>query len=394
MRVSSQAIKSTPRKTLIARNVISCKLPIGVDTIYNVPIPADYTMPAGRQVTTKQFMMGNDILAQAAFDVGAEIMFGYPITPTTEVLATWVKLAEKNNKKYLQTEDEGAAGFGVCGAVLAGHKAFTATAGPGTILMQDPLVMAEAMRLPMVVFVGQRGGPSTGQVIYSQQEVTMAAFGGNGEGLRVVYSTSSLQDLYNYAIKAFNTAWKYRFPTILLYDGYQGKMKGAVDFNTQQATSNTPQAESILTTNMRNTYNQEEEIGELVLKYKEEFDRVTSEIVEYEAVNADDAQIMIVVHGIVAACARVAIENLRKQGISVGLFRPITLWPFPKQAALQTLQKAKRIITFESSLGQMARILERELWGLNLPVTEVNKPAVGFTPEEIEEKVKNLVQNG
>lgn len=338
--------------------------------------------------------MGNDILAQAAFDAGAEIMFGYPITPTTEVLATWVRLAEKNNKKYLQTEDEGAAGFGVCGAVLAGHKAFTATAGPGTILMQDPLVMAEAMRLPMVVFVGQRGGPSTGQVIYSQQEVTMAAFGGNGEGLRVVYSTSGLQDLYNYAIKAFNTAWKYRFPTILLYDGYQGKMKGAVEISHQQSAISNQFYQPILTTNMRNTYNQEEEIGELVLKYKEEFDRVTPEIVEHETVNADDAQIMIVAHGIVAACARVAIESLREQGVSVGLFRPITLWPFPTNAAMQTLQKAKRIITFESSLGQMAKILKRELWGLNLPISEINKPAIGFTPEEIEAKIKEFAQNG
>lgn len=336
----------------------------------------------------RQFLMGNEILAQAAFEAGAEIMFGYPITPTTEVLSTWVKIAEKNGKKYLQTEDEYAAGFGVCGAVLAGRKAFTATAGPGTILMQDPLVMAEAMRLPMVVFVGQRGGPSTGQVIYSQQEVTMAVFGGNGEGLRVVYSTSGLQDLYDYALKAFNTAWKYRFPTILLYDGYQGKMKGAVELKVRSEKLKVKSLEPILTTNMRNTYNQEEEIGELVFKYKEEFDRVAPEIVEYETVGTNGAQVIIVAHGIVAACAKVAIENLRKRGINVGLFRPITLWPFPKQAALQTLQTAKKIITFESSLGQMAKILKNELWGLNLPISEVNKPAVGFTPEEIEEKVK------
>ena len=85
--------------------------------------------------------------------------------------------------------------------------------------------MAEAMRIPTVVVVQQRGGPSTATVIYSQQEVTLTCFGGNGEGLRVVYSTSSHQELYDYTIKAFNTAWKYRFPTFVLADGYQAKMR-------------------------------------------------------------------------------------------------------------------------------------------------------------------------
>lgn len=339
-------------------------------------------------------MMGNEVLAHAALHAGAEMMFGYPITPTTEVLSTWVKLAKKDGKKYLQTEDEMAAGFGVCGAVLAGVRAFTATAGPGTILMQDPLAMAEAMRLPMVVMVGQRGGPSTGQVIYSQQEVTLAAFGGNGEGLRIVYSTSGLQDLYDYTLKAFETAWRYRFPTIILYDGYQGKMKGEVAISHEtMKQSNNQKIEPILTTNMRNTYNLEEEIGELVLNYKDDFEKAAPEIIEFETFQTEGAKIVIFAHGIVAACARQAVENLRSQGIPVGLFRPITLWPFPTEAAAKVLQNTEQIVTIESSLGQMARILKDQLWWINLPLTEINKPAVGFTPEEIEGAIKNLFRS-
>lgn len=338
----------------------------------------------------RQFLMGNEILAQAAFDAGAKIMFGYPITPTTEVLATWVRLCEREHK-YLQTEDEMAAGFGVCGSVLAGVPAFTATAGPGTILMQDPLSMAEAMRLPMVVFIGQRGGPSTGQVIYSQQEVNLTIYGGNGEGLRIVYSTAGLQDLYDYGRKVFEIAWKYRFPTILLYDGYQGKMRGAVEINHQSSTINHQSFQPILTKNIRNTYNLEEELGEEILKNKDEFEEISDEVAEYETLETQDAEVVIFAHGIVATAAKEAVKSLRKKGLPVGLFRPITLSPFPIKEAGLALQKAKQILTFESSLGQFGRILKDKIYWINVPLTEICKPGMGFTPEEIEKTIKDLI---
>jgi len=337
----------------------------------------------------KKFAMGNEILAQAAFDAGAKIMFGYPITPTTEVLSTWIKLAEKSGRKYLQTEDEMAAGFGVCGAVLAGVPAFTATAGPGTILMQDPLVMAEALRLPFVVFIGQRGGPSTGQVVYSQQEVNLAIYGGNNEGLRIVYSSSGLQDLYTYGIKAFNVAWKYRFPTILLYDGYQGKMKGVVEIPDKKLKE--VKTEPILTKNMRNTYNLEEELAEEVLKAKDEFEKNSKELIEYEEFQTEKAEVLIFAHGIVSSAVKEAVKSLRKKKIPIGLFRPITLSPFPIEKAALALQKAKQIIVFESSLGQFSRIIKEKIYWVNIPLVEVFKPGVGFTPEEIEKTVLSLL---
>lgn len=345
----------------------------------------------------KKFLMGNEILAIAAKDAGAKIMFGYPITPTTEVLSTWIKIAENSPElglKYLQTEDEGAAGFGVCGSVLAGTLAFTATSGPGNILMQDPIVMAEALRLPFVGFVGMRGGPSTGTVIYSQQEVTLTCFGGNSEGFRIVYSTSSLQDLYDYGIKVFKTAWKYRFPTFLLYDGYQGKMKGEVEIINNQfpafakATAGKSitnlKTEPLLKGNMRNIYNFEEELAEVILDYKDEFEKVAPEIIEYETIGERSSEVVIFAHGIVAAAAKVGVTDLQKKGKKVSLFRPITLWPFPTKEAADFIQGAKQVIVFESSLGQFARLIKDQIYWLNMPLIEVNKPGVGFTPEEIE----------
>ena len=156
---------------------------------------------------TKELLTGNETLVKAALKAGATFLAGYPITPTTEIMKYWAAEYEKNNDLvFLQTEDEMAAGFASIGAVLAGIKAFTTTAGPGNILMQDAFAMAENLRLPIVSFIMQRGGPSTGTVIYSQQELNLTCFGGNGEGLKIVYSSANIQDLYDYGIKSFNTA--------------------------------------------------------------------------------------------------------------------------------------------------------------------------------------------
>ena len=319
----------------------------------------------------RQFLMGNEILALAALSAGAKIMFGYPITPTTEVFSTWVKLCRQNTGlQSLQTEDEMAAGFGVCGSVLGGVPAFTATAGPGTILMQDPMSMAEAMRLPTVCFIGQRGGPSTGTVIYSQQELNLTAFGGNGEGLRIVYSPCGLQELYQLTIKAFASAWKFRFPTFILYDGYLGKMKGEVDIpNSQPVTRN---SQPILTGNLRNCYNLEEEVYELNLKNYADWQKMATQVSDFE-LSGPKSKTLIVAAGSVAAAAKEA---------GVYLFRPITVWPFPEKELRKVAQEVKKIIIIESSLGQLARLVKSILYGEKTKIKTIGKPAKGFTPEE------------
>lgn len=346
----------------------------------------------------KSFMMGNEILAHAAKDAGAKIMFSYPITPSTEILETWVKFCEKEPQlKYQQSEDEMAAGFGMIGSCLAGVSSFSATAGPGNVLMQDAFSMAEALRIPTVAMVVQRGGLSTSTVIYSQEEAILTCFGGNGEGFRIVYSPSHLQELYNYTLKAFEIAWRYRFPTFILTDGYLGKMKGAVEIrNPAYAEASAGKQESVKPilkegVNLRNCYNLEEEIGEIILNYSDDFAKMRQEVEEAESYQTEGAKTIVIAHGIVAAAAKVAISNLQKDDQKVGLFRPITLRPFPIKIATEVLAKAEQIITFESALGQLAKLFKDELYWINLPLTEVNKPAVGFTPEEIEETIKKYL---
>jgi 2-oxoglutarate ferredoxin oxidoreductase subunit alpha len=339
----------------------------------------------------KQFLMGNQILAQAAKDAGAKIMFGYPITPSTEILETWAKFClEDKSLKICQTEDEMAASFGVIGSCLAGAPAFTATAGPGNILAQDAFVMAEALRVPMVTMIMQRGGMSTSTVIYSQEEVRLTCFGGNSEGFRIVYSTSNLQELYDYTLKAFQVAWKYRWPTFILADGYQGKMMGPVEIENGELRMENVKPILRKGVNLRNCYNLEEETGEIIVNYSDEYNEKRQEIEEYEEYQVDKAKIILLAHGIVAAATKVAVDELRKKGLSVGLFRPITLRPFPTQAASNLLTQAEKIIVIESAIGQLAELFKAELFGLNTTLIEVNKPALGFTPEEIVKTIMSI----
>ena len=339
----------------------------------------------------KQFLMGNQILAQAAKDAGAKIMFGYPITPSTEILETWAKFClEDKSLKICQTEDEMAASFGVIGSCLAGAPAFTATAGPSNILAQDAFVMAEALRVPMVTMIMQRGGMSTSTVIYSQEEVRLTCFGGNSEGFRIVYSTSNLQELYDYTLKAFQVAWKYRWPTFILADGYQGKMMGPVEIENGELRMENVKPILRKGVNLRNCYNLEEETGEIIVNYSDEYNEKRQEIEEYEEYQVDKAKIILLAHGIVAAATKVAVDELRKKGLSVGLFRPITLRPFPTQAASNLLTQAEKIIVIESAIGQLAELFKAELFGLNTTLIEVNKPALGFTPEEIVKTIMSI----
>ena len=339
----------------------------------------------------KNFLMGNQILAQAALKAGAKAMFGYPITPSSEILENWANFCLKDKSiSILQTEDEMAAGFGMAGACLAGKPAFTATGGPGNVLMQDAFSMAEALRIPTVAMIMQRGGLSTSTVIYSQEEVRLTCFGGNGEGFRLVYSTASLQELYDYTFKAFKMAWKYRWPTFILADGYQAKMKGEVDLKdiNQKLENVSPILKAGV--NLRNCYNLEEEIGEIIVNYADEYNQVRGELEEYEEYQLQNSEIAIVAHGIVAGAAKVAVDLLRKEGLRIGLFRPITLRPFPAKAALDYLSKVKKIVIVESALGQLSSLFKDELYELSLPIIEINKPAVGFTPKEIANTIKSL----
>lgn len=353
----------------------------------------------------KAFMTGNETAAWAALAAGAEMMFGYPITPQNEIMHYWTRLAPKYGRGFLQTEDEISAGFTVCGSVQSGKKAFTATAGPGNVLMQEPFGMAEAMRLPLVAIIQQRGGPSSGTVVYSQQEVTLTTYGGNGEGFRIVYSTATHQEIYDYVIKGFNTAWKYRFPVFILGDGYQAKMREPLEmYNPEDRGIEMVPTFPLIglggkigpdrePAHLCNIYSLEEELYEVVLKYAAEYEAIAPELVEYEEKMCEDADIIILSHGVVSRAADDAVKQLRAQGIKAGYFRPITLRPFPEKQLREAISKsgARKLLIAESAYGQLYRLTRQEIFGETIDMETLFMPAVGIIDYDIINKVKSVL---
>ncbi len=352
------------------------------------------------------FMTGNEVVAWAALAAQADIMYGCPITPQNEIMHFWTRLAPVAGKRFLQTGDELSAGFSTIGGVLAGKRAFACAAGPGNTLMQESVSMAEIIRLPVVTVMQQHGGTSTASVIYSRQDYNLTCFGGKYEGLRIVYSTATHQDLFDYTIKAFNTAWKYRFPALVLVDGYQAKMSESfVLYDPQARGIDMVPTEQILgkqgvpgvdraPVHLRNAYNTEDELYNVIMANAEEFDKIAPEITEYDEQYIEDAEIIIVAHGVVSRAALEAVLELRSKGNKVGYFRPITLRPFPSKQLYNRTVKAKTLLVVESALGQLARTVKDAIYGCNTSIKTIAKPGMGIISGEIVEKVDKIIKGG
>ena len=361
--------------------------------------------PAGHG-DRRAFMYGNEVVVRAALAAKAEYLYGYPITPQNEIMHYWSRLAPAQGGKFLQTEDELSAGFATLGGIMAGARSFSATAGPGTVLFQEPLSMAEMMRIPIVLIVQQRGGPSTATVIYSQQEVFLAVFGGNGEGLRVVYSPGGHQEMYDYTIKAFDTAWRYRFPTLVLGDGYQAKMREPVvlydpeerGMQLQPAVpfvggEGVPGVERE-PAHWRNAFSVEEELFEALQPIIHDFQHAAPFLTEMEASDLEGAEIIVTGHGIVGRSAREAVRELRAGGVPAGFFRPLTLRPFPAKDLKRILDSCPRLLVVESAQGQLAKLIRIAIGGElehRVEMYPYFRPGLGITAEEIAREVRAIL---
>jgi 2-oxoglutarate ferredoxin oxidoreductase subunit alpha len=366
----------------------------------------------------KEFLAGNEILGRASRAAGCRAFYGYPITPSSEIAHYWAAEAcseqgQKDNLVFLQGEDEISSGFQLIGGVLAGVKSLSVSAGPGHVLHQDAMSMAEAMRLPCVYYMMQRGGPSTSTVLYSQQEVNLACFGGNGNGFRVVYSASNHQELYDYGIKVFNVAWKWRFPTILLGDGMSAKTLAEVElYDPAEKGIELVETEPYLLERKRkfpmeklmpspeyaprtgedgtvydcyrNCLNLEEETLAVNQEIEAAFNEMAKEVTEWEEYGDKDAKVLIVAHGIVAAGVRQAVDML---GGKARLFRPITLRPFPHEQLKQAAASADKVIVAESAINQLGRFVKESLIGTPVNLIEHYRPGMAILAEEIVELV-------
>lgn len=344
----------------------------------------------------KVLMKGNEAIAEAAIIAGCRHYFGYPITPQTEVAAYMAKKMPKIGGCFLQAESEIAAINMVYGVASAGKRVMTSSSSPGISLKGEGLSYLAGSDLPALVVNVQRGGPGLGGIQPSQSDYFQATKGGaHGDFHMIVLAPASVQEMAELTVKGFDLADKYRMTTMILADGTMGQMMEPVslDFDIQPAVE-TPWA----TTGTRlerehNIVNSlslvPEELETLNLKRYERYKVVEENETMYEEYMVDDADIVIAAFGIAARVSKNAVNEARKQGIKVGLIRPITLWPFPKAPFEKAVEHAKAFISVELSMGQMIEDVKLAT-SCKVPVTLCNR--VGGMIPSPEQVLKAIIE--
>lgn len=339
-------------------------------------------------------MKGNEAIAHAAIRCGADGYFGYPITPQSEVLETLAaeKPWETTGMVVLQAESEVAAINMIYGGAGAGKRVLTSSSSPGVALMQEGIAYMAGSEIPGLVVNVQRGGPGLGTIQPSQSDYFQATRGGgNGDYYVIVLAPNSVQEMADFVDLAFELAFKYRNPAMILSDGVIGQMMEKVVLPEQKprkteeeirrlypwaTVGRTPDRQpNIMTSLELKPEVMEARNLHLQAKYAE----IKDKEVRFETQNTDDADYIIVAFGSAARIAEKAIELARAEGIKVGLFRPITLWPFPEKQIAQLAQGKKGVLVAEINAGQMVEDVRLAINGA-VPVEHFGRLG-GIVPE-------------
>lgn len=313
-------------------------------------------------------MKGNEAIARAAVRCGVDGYFGYPITPQSEVIETLAldKPWETTGMVVVQAESEVASINMVYGAAGAGKRAFTSSSSPGIALMQEGISYMAGAEIPGVVVNVQRGGPGLGTIQPSQSDYFQATRGGgNGDYNVIVLAPASVQEMADFVDLSFNLAFKYRNPVMILSDGVIGQMMERVVLppyrprrTEEEIRRECPWATMGRTKdrrpNIMTSLELKSEVMEVHNLYlQEKYRKIRETEVRYDTWQCDDADYVIVAFGSAARLAQKAIDMARDCGIKAGLFRPITLWPFPTEQIAAVAQGRKGILVVEINAGQM-----------------------------------------
>jgi len=349
-------------------------------------------------------LKGNEALALAAIRYGVDCYFGYPITPQSEIMETLVvqKPWETTGMVVLQAESEVAAINMVYGAAATGKRAMTSSSGPGISLMQNGLSYLAGANLPCVVVNVMRGGPGLGTIQPSQADYYQATRGGgHGDYRTLVLAPASVQDMADFVSIAFDWAFKYRNPAIILADGTIGQMMEKVvlppmrqRLTDEQVKAKCPWASRGKKRGESRNLISSLELDPLKMEVKCREREARYRIVEqndvmYEEIKCEDADYILVAFGSSARICTKTVDLARASGLKVGLLRPVTLWPFPNVRLAQLSHKAKGVLVVELNAGQMVDDVRLAI-GNATPVYHYGRlGGVVFTPEEI---LDNLVE--
>ncbi len=310
-------------------------------------------------------MKGNEAIAEAAIKAGCRHYFGYPITPQTEVAAYMSKRMPRIGGTFLQAESEVAAINMVIGVAATGKRVMTSSSSPGISLKSEGISYLAGCDLPALIVNVQRGGPGLGGIQRSQSDYWQAVKGGShGDFHNIVLAPASVQEMASLTVKGFELADKYRMVAMLLADGTMGQMMEPVSLDIE-STYSAEKPWAVTGTKGERQHNivnslflQPEELEKKNFERYERYALIEKNEVMYEEYLMDDAEVCVVAFGITSRVAKNAINEARKQGIKVGLIRPITLWPFPKDVLNKAADKCKAFISVEMNMGQMIEDVE------------------------------------
>ena len=370
-------------------------------------------------------LQGNEACAMGAVYAGAKFFGGYPITPSTEVAEVLSIELPKVGGKFIQMEDEIGAMAAVIGASLTGAKSITATSGPGVSLKQELIGYACIAETPCVIINVMRGGPSTGMPTGpGQSDVMQAMWGTHGDHAAIALVPNSCQEIFEETVRAFNLAEKYRMPVQVLFDEIVGHMRerivfpepGEIEVIDREAPTDGPdsykpydttkgqipplasfgsgykfhvtglnKADDGFPTTKASLVEAEER--RQIAKIKDNVD----DILKNEEYMTEDAEVIIWAYGSTSRSARYAVNEMREQGIKAGLFRPLTIWPFPEKRTAELAKQCKAIVVAEMNLGQMVYEVDRVSRGECVVVHEGRVDGEPVNPGQIIGKVKEVL---
>ena len=345
----------------------------------------------------KVLMKGNEAIAEAAIRSGCRHYFGYPITPQTEVAAYMAKRMPKIGGTFLQAESEVSAINMVYGVAGTGLRVMTSSSSPGVSLKQEGISYIAGADLPALIVNVQRGGPGLGGIQPSQSDYFQATKGGgHGDYHLIVLTPSSVQEMADMTALAFDLADKYLMPVMLLADGTMGQMMEPVELPEEKTiTADKPWA--VTGTKMQRKHNivnslylVPEQLEKKNFERFEKYKQIEENEARYESFMMDDAEYCVVAFGIAARVSRNAVIAARKEGIKVGMIRPLTVWPFPKKPLLEAADKVKGFLSVELSMGQMIEDV-RLATECKKPVFLCNRSGGMIpSPEEVIEAIRKM----
>ncbi|MEW5924177.1 MAG: 3-methyl-2-oxobutanoate dehydrogenase subunit VorB [Candidatus Zixiibacteriota bacterium] len=351
----------------------------------------------------KKLMKGNEAIGEAAICAGALNYFAYPITPQSEVAEYLCWRLPEVGGVFVQAESEVAVGNMLFGAAASGKRVFTTSSSPGISLMQEAISYMAGAHLPVVLLNIMRGGPGLGGILPAQSDYFQAVkAGGHGDYHVIVLAPASVQEAVDLMILAFDLADKYRSPVMIIGDGMIGQMMESVEFPEKYREQNDPNANDWSLTGARgrkprivkSLFLDPQKLEDNSLKLAEKYKEIKKNEVRYELYKVSaKTRILIAAYGTMARICQTVIDELEEEGISVGLFRPISLYPFPEKVIYDEAARKniERVLTIEMSIGQMVEDIERCTKGIK-PVDFFGRTGgIVPTPNEVKDKIRELL---